>query len=122
MNEKFANLDNILEDKFNYVQHMITNSPLTLRIDAIETRMSNYVQKELFRGLQDQLVDFVTNDSLDVVLKRITTQDGKFMTKHEIYERFDDTVKQIDMKLQEKLSITDFNDALKDYDSKQKER
>jgi hypothetical protein len=73
MNERFANLDNTLEDKFAYLQHMITNSPITLRIDAIETRMSNYVQRELFRGLQDQLVDFVTNDTLDVVVKRVTS-------------------------------------------------
>jgi hypothetical protein len=111
MSEKFASLDNTLEDKFTYIQHMMNNSPMTLRIDAIETRMTNYVQKELFRGLQDQLVDFVTNETLDIVVKKVTSQDGKFISKFEITERFDEIVKEFDQKLQEKLFISDFNDA-----------
>jgi hypothetical protein len=44
-------------------------------------------------------VDFVTNDTLDIVVKKVTSQDGKFISKFEITERFDEIVKEFDQKL-----------------------
>jgi hypothetical protein len=67
-------------------------------------------------------VDFVTNDTLDLVIKRITTQDGKFMAKWEVNERLDEVIKEIDNKISEKLNINDFNEALKDYDNEVQEK
>jgi hypothetical protein len=49
-------------------------------VDQIEDSFINYVPKDMFRAVQDSLIDFATNETTDVILRRIAKLDEKFLT------------------------------------------
>lgn len=101
---------------------MVSNSPLKHRIDAIEVRMSNFVQREQYRFLQDQMIDFVTNDTFDVMIKKFNALDRQFASKNEAEKLEKELRKEMDDKLLMKLSIADFNEELTKYDAEIQEK
>jgi hypothetical protein len=85
-------------------------------VDQIEDSFINYVPKDMFRAVQDSLIDFATNETTDVILRRIAKLDEKFLTISEFNVLTDELKLQLDEKLDAKLSITDFNDNMANMD------
>ena len=85
-------------------------------MDQIEDSFINYVPKDMFRAVQDSLIDFATNETTDVILRRIAKLDEKFLTISEFNVLTDELKLQLDEKLDAKLSITDFNDNMANMD------
>ena len=70
----------------------------------------------MFRAVQDSLIDFATNETTDVILRRIAKLDEKFLTISEFNVLTDELKLQLDEKFDTKLSITDFNDNMANMD------
>ncbi len=79
--------------------------------------MTNFVQREQYRFLQDQLIDFVTNETFDVMIKKFNTMQIECVTKEQLQRSEEEMRKEVDDKLILKLSISDFNEELTKFDT-----
>lgn len=112
MQEKFAKIDYELKEKLASLNHTINNHPVNSRVDQIEDSLINYVGKDMFRAVQDSLIDFATVETTDVILRRIAKLDDKFLTISDYHMHTDELKLNLDEKFDTKLSITDFNENI----------
>jgi hypothetical protein len=117
VHEKFATMDYEFKEKLANLKHEINNHPLNPRVDKLEDDMINYVTKDLFRSVQDSLIDFATTETTDVLLRKINRLDEKFVTKGDFEVSTEELKLHIDEKLSEKLSIDEFNENLNNLDA-----
>ena len=122
MKEKFAKIDYELKQKLASLNNTINNHPVNSRVDQIEDQLINYVGKDMFRAVQDSLIDFATVETTDVILRRIAKLDEKFLTIDDYHMHTDELKLNLDEKFDTKLSITDFNENMTHMETDMGER